>query len=232
MCFGGVKGDDTLISDEAYEALQETVGEENVSREPAVLDSYAWQPFLNKDPELWTSRPEAVILPASTEEVQAVVKACGKHGVKFKALCTGWGVHAGPTSEGVVQIDLRRMNRILEIDEKNMYAIVEPYVSGAQLLAEIWKKNMNFNIIGAGPNCSVLATATSVMGNGYNNLTMGVNERNPLGVEWVLPTGDILRLGSLGSGSGWFTGDGPGPSLRGIMRGSAGGSGGLGGFPK
>lgn len=57
---------------------------------------------------------------------------------------------------------------------------------------------------------------------------MGYNGRNVLGVEWVLPTGEILRLGSLGSGAGWFCGDGPGPSLRGIMRGFFGAQGGLG----
>ncbi len=221
-----------MISDEAYEALQETVGEENVSREPAVLDSYAWQPFLNEDPELWTSRPEVVILPASTEEVQAVVKACGKHGLKFKALCTGWGVHAGPTSEGVVQIDLRRMDRILEIDEKNMYAVVEPYVSGAQLQAEVMKRGLNTHLIGAGPVCSPLASATSMHGVGHDGIYMSYSPRNVLGVEWVLPTGEVLYLGTPGSGMDWFCGDGPGPSLRGIMRGSSGAFGGLGGFTK
>ncbi|MDY6794510.1 MAG: FAD-dependent oxidoreductase [Actinomycetota bacterium] len=130
----------TAISDEAYMELERVVGEDNVSREPAVLDGYAWQPFLNEDPSLWTPRPAAVVLPASTPEVQEVVRACNRHGLKFKALCTGWGVHAGPTSKGVVQIDLRRMNRILEIDEKNMYAVLEPYVSGAQLQAESMKR--------------------------------------------------------------------------------------------
>ena len=78
-----------MISSDAYRELQEAVGEENVSREPAVLDGYAWQPFLNEDPELWVFRPEAVVLPASTSEVQAVVRACNRHGLKFKALCTG-----------------------------------------------------------------------------------------------------------------------------------------------
>ncbi|NPV59158.1 MAG: FAD-binding oxidoreductase [Actinobacteria bacterium] len=221
-----------MITDQAFADLQEAVGEENASREPAVLDSYAWQPFLNEDPALWTQRPAAVVLPASTEEVQAVVKACNRHGLKFKALCTGWGVHAGPTSEGVVQVDLRRMDRILEIDEKNMIAVVEPYVSGAQLQAEAMKRGLNTHLIGAGPVCSPLASATSMHGVGHDGIYMSYSPRNVLGVEWVLPDGELLRLGSPGSGPGWFTGDGPGPSLRGIMRGASGAFGGLGIFTK
>jgi glycolate oxidase len=219
-----------MISDEAYRELQEAVGEENVSREPAVLDGYAWQPFLNEDPELWVTRPAAVVLPGSTAEVQAVVRACNRHGLKFKALCTGWGVHAGPTSEKVVQIDLRRMDRIMEIDEKNMYAVVEPYVSGAQLQAEAMKLGLNTHLIGAGPVCSPLASATSMHGVGHDGIYMSYSPRNVLGVEWVLPTGEVLKLGTPGSGGDWFSGDGPGPSLRGIMRGASGAFGGLGVF--
>ena len=221
-----------MISDEAYRELEGALGEENVSREPAVLDGYAWQPFLNEDPGLWVSRPAAIVLPASTEEVQSVVRACNRHGLKFKALCTGWGVHAGPTSEDVVQIDLRRMNRILEIDERNMYAVVEPYVSGAQLQAEVMKLGLNTHLIGAGPVCSPLASATSMHGVGHDGIFMSYSPRNVMGVEWVLPTGEVLYLGTPGSGKNWFSGDGPGPSLRGIMRGASGAFGGLGVFTR
>jgi glycolate oxidase len=53
-----------------------------------------------------------------------------------------------------------------------------------------------------------------------------------LGLEWVLPTGEIMRTGSSGSGAGWFSGDGPGPSLRGVLRGYGGYQGGIGIFTK
>jgi len=221
-----------VISDEAYRDLEAVVGAEYVSREPGVLDGYTWQPTINDDPAKWVKRPVAVVLPSSTEEVQEVVRACNRHGLKFKAFSTGWGVYSGCTYDNVVQVDLRRMNRILEIDEKNMYAVVEPYVNGAQLQAEAMKVGLNAHIIGAGPACSPLASATSGWGVGWDGVYMSYGHRNLLGAEWVLPDGEVLRVGALDSGLGWFAPDGPGPSLRGIMRGSAGALGGLGIFTK
>jgi glycolate oxidase len=221
-----------MISEAAYRELEYAVEPENVSREPAVLDGYARQTLLNEDPSMWIPRPVAVVLPASTEEVQAVVRACNKHGLKFKAFSTGWGVHCGPTGDGVIQIDLRRMDHILEIDDRNMYAMIEPYVCGGQLQAEAMKVGLNTHLVGAGPACSLLASSTSMQGMSMDAISMGHSSRNVLGVEWVLPDGNVLRLGTPGSGLGWFSGDGPGPSLRGIMRGPNGAMGGLGVFTK
>ena len=220
------------LATEAYEELEGILGSEHVSREPAILDSYAWQPAVNLATQPWIPRPAAVALPGSTEEVQQVVRACNRHQVKYKAHSTGWAAFGGPGEEGVVQIDLRRMNRILEIDEQNQFAVVEPYVCCSQLQAEAMKRGLNCHIIGAGPNTSQLASVTSGWGYGWTGIYTGFGGRNPLGVEWVLPDGEILRLGSPGSGSGWFCGDGPGPSLRGIMRGWGGAQGGLGVFTK
>ncbi len=221
-----------LLPKKVYKELEEVLGAENISQEPMIMDSYAWQPAINLATEPWIFRPAAVVLPQTTEEVQGIVKICNKHKVKYKAHSTGWACWGGPGEEGVVQIDLRRMNRILEIDEKNMYAVVEPYVCCSQLQAEAMKVGLNCHIIGAGPNTSQLASVTSAWGYGWTGLYTSFSGRNPLGVEWVLPDGDVLLLGSPGSDSGWFCGDGPGPSLRGVMRGWGGATGGLGVFTK
>lgn len=55
---------------------------------------------------------------------------------------------------------------------------------------------------------------------------------NMLGAEWVMPDGELVRTGSLGSGLGWFSGEGPGPGVRGIIRGSLGTRGAFGVFTK
>ena len=218
-----------------YRALEDIIGPENISEEPVILDSYAFQRSVELLPtgtgDRFGFRPEAVVLPESTEEVQAVVKACNRYRIRFKAFSTGWGAFGGPGSEGVIQLDLRRMNRILEINERNMYAVVEPYVISARLQAELMKRGLNCNIITAGSNVSAFPLA-AMMGDGFSSVSTSMSGRNVLGVEWVLPTGEILRLGSPGSGAGWFCGDGPGPSLRGILRGNIAALGGLGVFTR
>lgn len=220
---------------EAYKELEAAVGPENVSEEPAILDSYAFQyaaELSSPDMGKYLSRPIAAILPGSTEEVQAVVKICNKYKIKYKPYSTGWIVQATPVKEGIMQIDMRRMDHILEIDKKNMYAVVEPYVVGATLQAEAMKLGLNCHMIGAGAGCSLLAAATSFSGHGPSAISMGHASEVLLAAEWVMPDGEILRTGSLGVGGGWFCGEGPGPSLRGIFRGIRGGSGELGVFTK
>jgi len=213
---------------EAYRALEDIVGSKFLTEEPAILDGYCFvwgnEMFFG---DKFSPRPHAVILPGSTEEVQAVVKVCNRFGVIYKAHASGFCSAALAGSESFLSIDLRRMNRILEIDEKNMYAVVEPYVSAGELLIETMKKGLR-SYSGCSPTASPVASATVYIGLSPSQISGGYGGRTPLGVEWVLPDGEILRLGSLGTGAGWFTGDGPGPSLRGIMRGQTGPSGGLG----
>jgi hypothetical protein len=224
------------ISDEAYAALEDIVGKENVSRNPAVMDSYAFQWLAELvRPELshYMPRPVAVVMPCSTEEVQAIVRLANRYGIKVKPHSTGWYHWAAPMydDKDTMQLDMRRMNKI-EIDEKNGIAIVEPYVIHAQLHAEAIKRGWTCNIIGAGCSCSVLAAACAYMGMGPGAYYMGGHSENVLGMEWVAPNGETIRSGSLGSGDGWFDGEGPGPSVRGVMRGLLGQRGGLGVFTK
>lgn len=220
-----------------YGELEAAVGPENVSEDPCVLAGYSrhWAAALRtaeKSPGKWTPFPDAVVLPGSAEEVQKVVRICNRYGVRFKAHSTGWGPWGAVSQRNSVLLDLRRMNRILELDERNRYAVIEPYVSAMQLRAEAMKRGLTCHVAGCGPNHSVLASCTSQEGMGADGYTMSHNNRNLLAVEWVTPTGEIVRVGSPGSGAGWFCGDGPGPSLRGIFKGEWGALGGLGVFTK
>lgn len=220
---------------EVYQALEDIVGPENISEEPTVLDSYAFQweaethtPQQSK----FMPRAEAVLLPGSTEEVQAIVKICNKYRIKYKAYSTGWLFSAAPYHEGVIQLDLRRMDHILKIDEKNMFAVVEPYVVAGTLQAEAMKVGLNCHVIGPGAVASPLAQCTSLWGHGADSIYHGHASEDMLAVEWVMPDGDILRTGSLASGCDWFCSEGPGPSLRGLIRGEWGAAGGMGVFTK
>lgn len=226
-----------------YRAFEDVVGLENISENPAILDSYAWTGLPQESETAGTAegretefvrfapRFEAILLPKNTDEVQAIVKLCNRYGIKCKAFSTGFIFGNIPASAGVIQLDLRRMNQIVEINEKNLYAVVEPYVISAQLQAELMKRGLNSNIIGAGSQTSALPLA-ALWGTGHMAQTVSIGERNLLAVEWVTPEGEIVRMGSLGSSGEWFCGDGPGPSLRGIIRGSITPMGGMGIYTK
>lgn len=214
-----------------YRALEDILGPENVSQDPVITESYAFPikaAAVRKGEYL--PRFEAVALPKDTSEVQAVIRLCNRFKVQFKASSTGW-LYSDPAGPGCIKLDLRRMNRILEINEKNMYAVVEPYVVYAQLQAEAMKRGLNCNITGAGSNCSALPVAAHA-NLGHLSQSGSYGERNLLALEWVTGEGDIIRMGSLGSSGRWFSGDGPGPSLRGIIRGNTVPLGGLGVFTK
>jgi glycolate oxidase len=185
------------LSKDIYKVLEDVVGEENICDDPVIMPSYHSTEF------------GAVILPKDTAEVQAIVKLCNKHKLQFRPVCTGW---TGTFPAGILYLDLRRMNRIIEINEKNMYAVVEPYVISAELQAELMKRGLHFCVKGAGTNCSAM-----LRGHGHLDQTTSGDDRNHLAIEWVTPEGDIVRSGALGSSDEWFCGDGPGPSLRSIL---------------
>jgi len=218
---------------EVYEALEDIVGPDNITEEPATLDSYAYQWMAElvtdvTDGGKFFDRPEAVLMPGSTEDVQAIVKACNRYKLKFHVFSTGWGPWAASPSEGQILLDLRRMDRILEIDEQNMFAVVEPYVVAGQLQAEAMKVGLNNHISGAGAGTSVLANACCFQGGGPDVIYFSSPQDSILSIEWVMPTGEILRTGSKGSDLGWFCAEGPGPSTQGVIRGALGGAGGWG----
>ena len=219
------------LKKDIYRELEDILGPDNISDEPAILDSYAWRSCIIAGLDKFVPRFEAVTLPKDTAEVQAIVKLCNKHGIQFKASSTGWGPYCDPAGPGVIKMDLRRMNRIIEINEKNMYAVVEPYVIYAQLQAELMKRGLNTNITGAGSNCSALPLAAH-SNLGHLSVSGSYGERNQLAMEWVTPDGEIVRMGSLATLEEWFCGDGPGPSLRGVVRGNTVPLGGLGIYTK
>lgn len=216
----------------AYKELEAVVGAEYISEDIAVRTSYAIQPFHRTEPGVWVNVPAAVIMPSCTEEVAAIVKICNKYHIKYKAHSTGFGAHSGPGQDGVLQVDLRRMNHLLDFDAKNGIAVVEPYTTYMELQRHGWPQGLSLLMNTAGPHTSILASITSHQGGGSNSASMGYNGRNLLGFEWVTPDGEILRAGSVECNGEYFSADGPGPSVKGIARGYFGYDGGLGIFTK
>jgi glycolate oxidase len=184
-----------MIRADVYEELEKIVGTDYVSREPAVLDSYVWQSLPGEDPDIWLQRPLAVVLPASKEEVQAVMRVCDRNALRCAAFATGWGAFSAPMSEDVVQLDLTRMNRIIEIDTEKKAATIEPGVCAAQLQVETMKVGLNINIPRSGPCGSPLSTALTIPASGSEEIGPVESTVDLVAIEYVLPSGEILTLG-------------------------------------
>ena len=225
------------LSKDVYQQFEAVVGANNISDDPAILDTYV-TPMCQSQHHLGpayhesTPRGLAVLLPGSTEEVQAIVKLCNQHGIKYKASSTFWTSRGNISDDNAITLDMRRMNRILEINENNQYAVIEPYVIGATLQAEAMKVGLNTTIIGAGSSCSPLASACANGGPSPFALYGGLLRENLLAYEWVMPDGEILRSGSLGSCDSWFCDEGPGPGIRSLFMAGTGTMGSMGVFTK
>ncbi|MCL2111845.1 MAG: FAD-binding oxidoreductase [Clostridiales bacterium] len=219
------------LSRDFFRALEDIVGKRNVSEDPAVTENYRCitaQSSAHYGPvNTRTPKPLAVVLPGSTEEVQQVVRLCNKYKVEFKAATTFWAAMGFIGSDNAIQIDLIRMQGI-EIDEKNMIAVVDPFAIGGTVQVEAMKRGLNCNVAGVGCSSSTLAGTAGWVGFGPSSIFMGIASENLLGAEWVLPDGEILRTGTLGAEGEWFCGEGPGPSTRGMLRGWMGTAGTMG----
>ncbi len=222
------------LSEEAYNEFVEALGEDNISIDPGIIETYTYMNGLGQGGigTQWVFRPVCVTLPGSVEEVQAILRICAKYQLRFKAHSTAWWVAALATCPNCVILDMRRMNK-LHINVKDSFAVTESYVTAGETQIETMKHGLNPHLVGAGPNASNLASGTSMQGTGGSSIRTSMQERNVLAVEWITPSGEILKLGSLNTPkAGWICGDGPGPSLRGMMRGSAGNMGGNGVFTR
>lgn len=210
------------IHKEAYTVLASIVGREYISDDPVDCQAHTPGPGgFETDIGIATilKTPGAVIFPETTEHVQNIVKACNRYNVPFMPVSTQWWSGRGaPNVEEALLIDLKRMDRC-EIDEKHMYAIVESGIVYSQLQEEAMKRGLYTTIAGGGSQVSVVANHI-LYGSSPLNYRTCIANRRILGVEWVLPTGEILRLGSLAFNQNDFLwGEGIGPDLRGILRG-------------
>ena len=114
------------ITEEIYKELLSVTGPGGVIMNDAeVLDNYAW----DQAGRIWGHMPEAVVKPADTAQVSAVMKIASREHIPVTPRGAGSGLNGGavPLAGGVV-LSLERMNRILEIDKVNRVAVVEPGV--------------------------------------------------------------------------------------------------------
>jgi FAD/FMN-containing dehydrogenase len=188
----GLSGKD--FSD-ALKQFEEAIGKEWVFSSDEDVDLYrdSYSPFWHEEEE---PIPSAAVAPDSVESVQKIVKIANQYKIPLWTISTGKNLGYGgaaPLLSGTMVLDLKRMDRVLEVNEKNAYALVEPGVSYFDLYRYVQDRKLKVWIDPADPGWG------SPMGNaldrGGGRTPMRDHFDAECGMEVVLPNGEVMRTG-------------------------------------
>lgn len=207
---------------ELKQILIERLSAEYVRDDDETLAEYARD--RTENPE---SRPSLVVFPGSVADVQAVLEAAREQSAAVYPVMasSNLGGLCIPVRGGMV-INLERMNRILEVNEEDQYALIEPGVTWEQISKHLEKNHpgMRFAYPLSPPNTGVVPNCLM---DGLANLSLrhGTAGQWINALEVVLPTGEILRTGHLAYGSDRPCTHAPFPGLNGLFTGFQGSTG-------
>ena len=199
-----------MITEKLIEEFQHILGEENVLSSLLELLVYEYDAGIDSE------KPDLVVLPATTEQVAGVVKIANREKIPFVARGSGTNLSGGsiPARGGIV-IELSKMNKILEIDTANLRAVVQPGVFNLDFGKALAEKGY---LYAPDPSSQGVSTMGGNVGEGAGGphcLKYGVTTNHVLGVEMVLPNGEVIETGSKAL-------DSPGYDLTGLIVGSEG----------
>ena len=190
--------------------LEEIVGEQFVLTDPADLLLYTY------DASLHSGRPDAAVLPENTEQVSAVMALAHAEGIPTVARGGGTNLSGGSVAtRGGIVLVLSRMTRILEIDIPNQRAVVEAGLYNLSLQEALVPYGYLFAPDPASQKVSTMGGNIGENAGGPHCLKYGVTTNHVLGMEVVLPDGEVVQLG----GKAFDT---PGYDLVGLLTGAEG----------
>lgn len=180
--------------------LLDLFGPQKVLTEELDLMYYSYDSsFLTK---MEPKNPGAVVLPESTSDVQQLMKYAYKHNINVTPRGAGTGETGGSVAlEGGIVLDLSNFNSIVEIDQKNMQVIVRPGIIHAELNRVLAEYKLFFP---PDPGSSQMCTVGGMVSNnasGLRAVKYGCTEQYVLGLEMVLPHGEIIFTGGIKSRS-------------------------------
>lgn len=202
-----------MAEDEVLKSLVGIVGEDCVSNRPEELYMYSCDSG-TEGPR----RVDYVAMPKTTEQVQQIVLLANEKRVPITPMggnltLNGLGI---PVRGGIV-LDMKQMDRILEVDPTARYVVVEPGVTQGKLGAYLDKHHpdLEHSRPESPPNATIVGNMM-IRGHGYLSLKYGNNAHHVNGMEVVLPTGEICTLGIGSVTPKWFA-KGPIPDLTGLF---------------
>jgi glycolate dehydrogenase FAD-linked subunit len=191
--------------------LQSALGLQHVITEPEQLRVYECDGLTGH-----RAIPEVVVLPGSTDEVQAVVRACDREDVPFVARGAGTGLSGGATPlAGGVVVSLARMNRILEVDLAGQRVVVEPGVANLDVTRAVAAEGYFYAPDPSSQQVCTIGGNVAENSGGAHCLKHGFTVHHVTGATLVLPEGDVVELGGKAL-------DAEGMDLLGVVVGSEG----------
>ncbi len=162
------------------------------------------------------TRPDVIVFPTTTEQVAKVVKLARQYRVPVVPRGAGTGLAGGTLPEsGCIVVALSRMNRIVEVDVENRVALVEAGVVNSHLTQRVSPHGLCFAPDPSSQAACTIGGNIAANSGGPHTLKYGVTVNHTLGVEIVLPDGEIVELGGRVEGT-------PGLDLLGVVVGSEG----------
>jgi glycolate oxidase len=159
--------------------------------------------------------PRAVVFPSTTEQVSNVVKLLHDKRIPFIPRGAGTGLSGGAIAVGgEVIISLVRMNKLLEVDYSNRKAVVQPGYVNLKLTHSVMGKGYYYAPDPSSQQACTIGGNVAENAGGAHCLKYGVTTNHVLGLELVLPNGEIVEIGGVN--------DTPGYDLLGILTGSEG----------
>jgi glycolate oxidase len=201
----------TASTNVLLDRLRPVVGRDAILSSPSELLVYECDGFT-----IEKNKPDVVVFPTTTEQVVEVVKACNELGVPFLPRGAGTSLAGGclPVGGGVM-IGLARMKRILEVDYRNRYAVVEPGVVNVWLTNHLKPQGWHFAPDPSSQGACTIGGNVATNSGGPHTLKYGVTVNHVLGLEFVMPDGRVVQTGGPAE-------DNPGYDLTGVMVGSEG----------
>lgn len=180
-----------MIKERVIKEMKNILGAKNV------LTSYEERMCYSYDATGQEYLADLVVRPISKEEISQILILANKEKIAVYPRGAATGMTGGclPTKGGLV-IDLTRMKKIIEIDTENFWAIVEPGVITADLQSAVEKKGLFYPPDPASNKTSTIGGNIAESAGGLRGLRYGTTKDYVLALEIVLPTGEIINLGS------------------------------------
>ncbi|MCD8511113.1 MAG: glycolate oxidase subunit GlcD [Bacillus sp. (in: Bacteria)] len=180
-----------MLIQEVREKLVAIVGEGNFRDTPQDLIAYSYDATPN-----YQALPDAVILPRHTQDVSEIVKVCNEYKVPIVPRGNATNLCGGTTPlEGGVVMIFNHMNQILEIDEENLTITVQPGLVTLSMIEAVEGKGLFYPPDPSSMKISTIGGNINECAGGLRGLKYGVTRDYVIGLEFVMPNGDIVRTG-------------------------------------